>query len=71
MVETLVTHFMQMLCRHSFSWPHSSIDGRDYQVCVICGSAYEYDWRTMRRTRRLASPLNERVEFDNRPAVEE
>ena len=70
MVETLVTHFMQMLCRHSFSWPHS-VEGRDYQVCVICGSAYEYDWRTMRRTRRLASLLNERVEFESRPAVEE
>lgn len=71
MVETLVTHFMQIFCRHSFSWPHSSIDGRDYQVCVICGSAYEYDWRTMRRTKRLASVLNDQGRYDSRPATEE
>ena len=46
---------LQQLCRHRFSWPHSNVDGHDYQVCVICGTAYEYDWLTMRRTRRLPS----------------
>jgi hypothetical protein len=71
MVETLVTHLMQMLCRHSFSWPHSGSDGQDYQVCVICGSAYEYDWRTMRRTRRLASVLHPKADFNSRTVVEE
>jgi len=43
------------LCRHRFSWPHNSPSGRDYQVCVLCGAAYEYDWSAMRRTHRLAS----------------
>jgi hypothetical protein len=36
--------FLQKLCPH--------------QVCVICGTAYEYDWTTMRRVRRLTTPLS-------------
>jgi hypothetical protein len=47
---------LQACCRHQFSWPHTGVYGRDYQVCVLCGAAYEYDLATMRRTRRLASP---------------
>jgi len=26
---------------------------RHYQICLACGTAYEYDWRLMRRTNRL------------------
>ncbi len=48
--------FLAKLCPHRFSWPHS-VHGQDYQVCVICGTAYEYDWVQMRRIRRLAPPL--------------
>ena len=70
MVESFVKNLMQMFCRHSFSWPHSSVDGRDYQVCVICGSAYEYDWRSMRRTRRLASFITQQSELDSQPYAE-
>jgi hypothetical protein len=44
------------LCPHRFSWPHSGLHGRDYQVCLICGATYEYDWTTMRRTGQLAEP---------------
>ena len=44
------------LCRHRFSWPHNSPSGHDYQVCTLCGAAYEYDWAAMRRTHRLAEP---------------
>jgi hypothetical protein len=44
------------LCPHRFSWPHSGVHGQDYQVCLICGTAYEYDWITMRRTGRLVRP---------------
>ena len=48
--------FQQLLgrfCPHRFSWPHSGAHGRDYQVCLICGAKYEYDWNTMKRTRQL------------------
>jgi len=27
--------------------------GRHYQICLACGTAYEYDWSLMRRTNRL------------------
>jgi hypothetical protein len=27
--------------------------GRHYQICLACGTAYEYDWRKMCRTSRL------------------
>ncbi len=26
-------------------------DGTYYQVCVLCGSEYVYDWQRMRRTK--------------------
>jgi hypothetical protein len=47
---------MQLLgkgCTHRFSWPRMDEDGRHYQICLACGTAYEYDWRTMRQTGRL------------------
>ena len=40
-------------CSHRFSWPRVDKDGRHYQICLMCGIAYEYDWRMMRRTDRL------------------
>jgi hypothetical protein len=40
-------------CSHKFSWPRVDADGRHYQICPLCGTAYEYDWRMMRRTDRL------------------
>jgi len=40
-------------CAHEFSWPRSGEDGRYYQICLGCGTAYEYDWVMMRRTDRL------------------
>jgi hypothetical protein len=60
MAIRLFSLFLQRLCPHRFSWPHSA-HGQDYQVCVICGTAYEYDWVTMRRVRRLAAPLDGRA----------
>jgi hypothetical protein len=53
MAAGFIKHLLQTLCRHQFSWPHSAAHGQNYQVCLICGSTYEYDWSTMRRTRRL------------------
>ena len=40
-------------CTHRFSWPRVDENGRHYQICLACGTAYEYDWRLMRRTGRL------------------
>jgi hypothetical protein len=40
-------------CSHRFPWPRIDASGRHYQICLLCGTAYEYDWRMMRRTHRL------------------
>ena len=37
-------------CSHRFAWPRIDTNGRHYQICLLCGTAYEYDWRLMRRT---------------------
>lgn len=36
-------------CAHEFSWPRRWSDGEYYQVCLRCGSEYQYDWSTMQR----------------------
>jgi hypothetical protein len=51
-----LTWLLEKLCQHQFSWPQTGVHGQDYQVCVICGATYKYDWATMRRTGRLAAP---------------
>jgi hypothetical protein len=53
---------LERLCPHRFSWPRSGIHGRDYQVCLICGAAYEYDWTNMRRTGQLVVSQEAREE---------
>ncbi len=49
--------FLQRLfgefCPHRFTWPRISGHGQHYQICSICGTAYEYDWKKMQRTDRL------------------
>ena len=50
----LLMRLFGMLCRHEFSWPHTGAHGQDYQVCLICGTVYEFDCETMQRTRRLS-----------------
>jgi len=40
-------------CSHRFTWPRIDAQGRNYQICLLCGTAYEYDWRIMQRTDRL------------------
>jgi hypothetical protein len=52
----ILTRLLQMCCQHRFSWPHTGPHGQDYQVCLICGSAYEFDVVTMTRTGRIATP---------------
>lgn len=44
-------------CKHKFSWPRIGADGRHYQICIGCGTAYEYDWNRMRRTDHLMVPV--------------
>jgi hypothetical protein len=39
-------------CPHHFTWPRID-NGRYYQRCLLCGTAYEYDWKLMRRTDRV------------------
>jgi hypothetical protein len=40
-------------CSHQFTWPRIDGDGHYYQRCLLCGTAYEYDWKLMRRTDRV------------------
>jgi hypothetical protein len=41
-------------CAHQFSWPRRSPAGDYYQVCVLCGDEYRYDWNSMKRLGRKA-----------------
>ena len=52
---------LQKCCRHRFSWPHTGMHGQDYQVCLLCGAAYEFDCATMTRTGRLVEPVDLRA----------
>jgi hypothetical protein len=61
MAAQLLKELFGRLCPHRFSWPHSGANGQDYQVCLICGTVYAYDWGTMRRTGRLVSPPSEQT----------
>ena len=56
MTVQLFKRLLQRCCRHRFSWPHTGVHGRDYQVCLTCGAAYEFDCTTMTRTGRLVEP---------------
>lgn len=40
-------------CSHEFSWPRRWPDGDYYQVCLLCGEEYRYDWNTMSRLERV------------------
>jgi hypothetical protein len=50
---TMWKHLFGRGCSHRFAWPRVDDDGRHYQICLLCGTAYEYDWTTMCRTDRL------------------
>jgi hypothetical protein len=58
---------LEKLCPHRFSWPHTGGHGQDYQVCLICGSVYEYDCINMRRTGRLLAMAGEHEAAAGKP----
>jgi hypothetical protein len=50
---TFLQGLLKRACSHRFGWPRLDAAGRHYQICLLCGTAYEYDWTLMRRTRRI------------------
>jgi hypothetical protein len=50
---TFLQRFVGGLCSHRFAWPRLGGNGQHYQICLVCGTAYEYDWKSMHRTDRL------------------
>jgi hypothetical protein len=50
---TILEQLLARSCPHRFAWPRIDDEGRHYQICLVCGTAYEYDWKTMCRTNRL------------------
>jgi hypothetical protein len=66
MTTPFLKRLLQKCCPHRFSWPHAGIHGQDYQICLICGVAYEYDCTTMCQTGRLAATLDTRDEYLSR-----
>ena len=57
MAQKLLDVLMLGRCSHEFSWPRRGSDGDFYQVCLVCAAEYKYDWKTMRRTERVATRL--------------
>jgi hypothetical protein len=53
MSQKLMDVLMLGRCSHEFSWPRRAENGEYYQVCTLCATAFEYDWRTMRRGGRV------------------
>ncbi len=62
MPTKLIQRLMESLCPHRFSWPHSGAHGQDYQVCLLCGTVYEYDVVKMCRTGRVIAPVDPSAE---------
>jgi len=54
---TFLQGLLKRACSHRFAWPRLDAAGRHYQICLLCGTAYEYDWSAMRRTRRLLAMM--------------
>jgi len=52
---TFWDELLKRSCPHRFAWPRVDAEGFHYQICLLCGTAYEYDWKMMRRTDRLVS----------------
>ena len=59
MPQTLMDVLKLGRCSHEFSWPRRAANGEYYQVCTVCATAYQYDWKTMRRGNRVDEPAAE------------
>jgi hypothetical protein len=59
MPQKLMDVLMLGRCSHEFSWPRRAANGEYYQVCMLCATAYQYDWKTMRRGNRVEEPVSE------------
>ena len=59
MAQKLMDVLMLGRCSHEFSWPRRAASGEYYQVCLLCATAYQYDWKTMRRGNRVEQPTAE------------
>jgi len=59
MPQKLMDVLMLGRCSHEFSWPRRAASGDYYQVCLLCATAYQYDWKTMRRGNRVEEPTAE------------
>jgi hypothetical protein len=55
MGSKLLDFFRLGHCSHEFSWPRRWPDGQYYQVCLVCGDEYRYDWKTMSRLERITA----------------
>jgi hypothetical protein len=55
MPQKLMDVLMLGRCSHEFSWPRRAADGHYYQVCLLCAAEYKYDWKTMKRIKRVPS----------------
>jgi len=53
MTQKLLDVLMLGRCSHEFSWPRRTANGDYYQTCLLCASTFQYDWKTMRRGKRV------------------
>jgi len=67
MPQKLMDVLMLGRCSHEFSWPRRTATGEYYQVCLLCATAYHYDWKTMRRGERVEEPIAEATAVRRRP----
>jgi hypothetical protein len=59
MPQKLMDVLMLGRCSHEFSWPRRGENGEYYQVCMLCATAYQYDWKSMRRGNPMDEPAAE------------
>ena len=59
MSHKLMDALMLGHCSHEFSWPRRADTGEYYQVCMLCATAYQYDWNNMRRGDPIDEPVAE------------
>src|SRR5436305_6760942 len=45
------------LCSHEVNWPRPAADGSYDHVCLLCGTKYKYDWKSMQRMERTDSDV--------------